>query len=116
MKVRLYLDEDNDISLAGALGQKGIDALTTQEAGHKRLTDPEQLRVAVNAKRAILTHNKRDFAILHKDYLLKGEEHYGIILSNQRPIGEMLRALSKLTFSLPAERLKNRLEFLGNWL
>lgn len=116
MRIKLYFDEDVDSSLAKTLRQKGIDVLTTPEAGKKRLSDTEQLEFAVNAKRAILTHNKRDYALLHKDYLLNGKEHYGIILSDQRPIGEMLRGLSKLLFSLSAEQMKNRREFLSNWL
>jgi len=116
VRIKLYLDEDVDISLTNALKQKGIDALTTQEAGKKRLSDAEQLEFAVNTGRAILTHNKRDFILLHKDYALKGKEHYGIILSDQRSIGEMLRGLSKLTFSLTVEQMKNRREFLSNWL
>lgn len=116
MRIKLYLDEDIDISLSIALKQKGINVLTTQESGHKRLSDTEQLEFAVNSKRAILTHNKRDFILLHKKYLLEGKEHYGIILSDQRPIGEMLRGLSKLIFSLTVEQMKNRKEFLSNWL
>ena len=116
MRIKLYLDEDVDVSLSIALKQKGIDVLTTQESGHKRLSDAEQLEFAVSNKRAILTHNKRDFILLHKKYLLEGIEHYGIILSDQRPIGEMLRGLSKLIFSLTVEQMKNRHEFLSNWL
>ncbi len=104
------------IFLLVRLKQKGIDAFTTQEAGKKRLSDAEQLEFAVNTGRAILTHNKRDFILLHKDYALKGKEHYGIILSDQRSIGEMLRGLSKLIFSLNVEQMKNRREFLSNWL
>ena len=116
MRVKLYLDEDVDIFLANALKLKGIDVLTTQEAGKRRLSDSEQIEFAVNEKRAILTHNKRDYAFLHKNYLLEGKEHYGIILSDQRPLSEMLRGLSKLIFSLTAEQMKNRREFLSNWL
>ena len=116
MRIKLYLDEDVDVSLSIALKQKGINVLTTQERGHKRLSDTEQLEFAVNSKRAILTHNKRDFILLHKKYLLESKEHYGIILSDQRPIGEMLRGLSKLIFSLTVEQMKNRKEFLSNWL
>ncbi len=116
MRIKLYLDEDVDISLAKALQQKGIDVFTTQEAGKKRLSDAEQLEFAVNTKRTLLTHNKRDFILLHKNYILKGREHYGIVLSDQRPIGEMLRGLSKLIFSLTAEQMKNHREFLSNWL
>lgn len=116
MRIKLYLDEDVDISLSIALKQKGIDVLTTQESGHARLSDIEQLEFAVSKKRAILTHNKRDFILLHKKYLIEGKEHYGIILSDQRPIGELLRGLSRLIFSLTAEQMKNRQEFLSNWL
>ncbi len=79
MRIKLYLDEDVDISLAHALKQKGIDVLMTQESGNKRLSDSEQLEFAVNNRRAIFTHNKRDFLLLHKNYLLEGKEHYGVI-------------------------------------
>lgn len=116
MRIKLYLDEDVDISLAHALKQKGIDVLTTAESGNKRLSDSEQLEFAVNNRRAIFTHNKRDFLLLHKNYLLEGKEHYGVILSDQRTVSEMLRGLSKLVFSLTAEQMKNRREFLSNWL
>ena len=34
MTIRLYLDEDADVALAAALRQRGIEVLTTQEAGH----------------------------------------------------------------------------------
>ena len=46
MRIKLYLDEDVDVSLSIALKQKGIDVLTTQESGHKRLSDAEQLEFA----------------------------------------------------------------------
>jgi hypothetical protein len=116
VRIKIYLDEDVDISLAHALKQKGIDTLTTQEAGNKRFSDSKQLEFAVDTQRAVLTHNKRDFALLHKQYAIEGKEHYGIILSDQSPIGKMLRGLSRLTFSLNADKMKNRLEFLSNWI
>ena len=58
MRIRLYLDEDVDLSLAKALRQKGVDVLTTQEAGKRRLSDAEQLEFAVNAGRAILRERR----------------------------------------------------------
>ncbi|RJQ16388.1 MAG: hypothetical protein C4560_09430 [Nitrospiraceae bacterium] len=116
MRIELYLDEDVDVSLTIPLRQKGIDVLTTQEAGNKRLSDAQQLAFAITAKRAFLTHNKRDFAVLHKEYIVSNKEHSGIILSDQRSVREMLRGLSKIVFSLSAEQMKNRLEFLSNWM
>jgi len=41
--------------------------------------------------------------------------HSGIILSDQLPVGTMLKRVMKLWFSLSPEDMKNRLEFLSNW-
>jgi uncharacterized protein with PIN domain len=65
MKIRLYLDEDVDVALASALRQRGIDVLTTQEAGKRQQTDEAQLEYAVQAGRVFFTHNRGDFARLH---------------------------------------------------
>ena len=77
MKIKLYLDEDAAAPLATALRQRGIDVLTTQEAHRSGSKDEEQVAFAVEQHRSILTHNKRDFVIIHKAYLDEG-----------KPIGE----------------------------
>jgi hypothetical protein len=41
--------------------------------------------------------------------------HRGIILSDQIAIGTVLRRVMKLYFSLNAEDMKNRLEYLSAW-
>jgi hypothetical protein len=43
VRVRLYLDEDVDVALAGALRRRGIDVLTTQEAKNVQRKDEDQL-------------------------------------------------------------------------
>ena len=63
MKVRLYLDEDVDETLALALGQRGFDALTTQEAGNLHARDDDQLAFATETGRAFFTHNRGVAAI-----------------------------------------------------
>ena len=115
MRIRLYLDEDSPLSFAQALLNRGVDVITTQEAGNSRLSDKEQLVFSANDKKVIFTHNKRDFVILHNEFMNKGAEHSGIILSDQLPVGVMLRRFMKLWFTLKAEEMKNRLEFLSNW-
>ena len=62
MTIRLYLDEDVDVALASALRQRGIDVLTTQEAGHLGLPDADQLTFAAQAGRAFFTHNRGSLA------------------------------------------------------
>ncbi len=58
MTIRLYLDEDVDVALATALRQRGIDVLTTQEAGTLGLPDEDQFAFATQAGRVFFTHNR----------------------------------------------------------
>lgn len=115
MKVRLYLDEDVDVALAAALRRRGVDVLTTQEAGNVQQRDEDQLAFATQARRVFFTHNRADFARLHKKLMQEGRSHAGIILSDQLPLSMLLRRLSNLCFHLTQEEMANRLEFLGNW-
>lgn len=115
MKICLYLDEDVDVALASALRQRGIDALTTQEAGNIGWPDGDQLTFATQTGRVFFSHNRGDFARLHQMGMLSGRSHAGIILSDQAPVGELLRRLSNLCFHLTQEEMANRLEFLGTW-
>lgn len=115
MRIRLYLDEDIPIQLAKALRQRGVDVLTTQEAEMAESTDEQQVAFAAENQRAILTHNKRDFVVIHRIYIQDGKEHWGIIVADQNKVGSLVRMVSKLWFTVSAEKMKNRLEFLSNW-
>jgi hypothetical protein len=115
MRIRLYLDEDVPLALSHALLNRGVDVVTTQQSGNEGKSDPEQLLFATNSGRTIFTHNKMDFLLLNNDYLKNGREHSGIIVSDQLPIGLLLKRLMKLWFSLSDSQIKNRIEFLSNW-
>ena len=115
MKIRLYFDEDVDVALAVALRRRGIDVLTTQDAGNLGRRDEEQLAFATQEGRVFFTHNCGDFARLHTEMIRKGRFHAGVIISDQLPIGLLLRRLSGLCFQLTQEEMSNRLEFLGSW-
>jgi hypothetical protein len=115
MKIKLYLDEDVPLAFALALLNRGADVLTTQDAGNIGLSDEEQLIFATRGERVFFTHNKRDFILLHNKYLSLSKEHYGIIVSDQLPIGTLLKRFMKLWFCLDASDMKNRIEFLSNW-
>lgn len=115
MRIALYFDEDVAVPLAKALQQRGIDVLTTQDAGMAASSDEKQVAFAAEQRRAIFTHNKRDFIMIHKRYLKKGSEHSGIIVADQDRLGPLLKSISKLWFTLSAESMKNRLEFLSSW-
>ena len=105
MKIRLYLDEDVDVALASTLRQRGIDVLTTQEAGKRQQTDDAQLEYAVQAGRVFFTHNRGDFARLHGQRVKEDRPHAGVIVSDQLPLRILLRRLSRLCFSLTQEEI-----------
>ncbi|MCL4536233.1 MAG: DUF5615 family PIN-like protein [Nitrospirae bacterium] len=115
MRIKIYLDEDVPFSFAQALINRGVDVITTQQAGNLTQSDAEQLVYAALQMRAIFTHNKRDFIMLHNEYFRNGKEHTGIIVSDQLPPGILLKRFMKLWFSLHYSDMKNRLEFLSNW-
>jgi hypothetical protein len=77
--------------------------------------DEDQLTFATQRGRVFFTHNRRDFARLHKEIISKGRSHAGIILSDQLPVGVLVRRLSNLCFQLIQEEMTSRLEFLGSW-
>ena len=115
MRIKIYLDEDVPLSFAQALINRGVDVLTTHQAGNARLSDDAQLAFAANAGRTLFTHNKEDFILLHNRYREKAKGHAGIIVADQLPVGMLLRRFMKLWFSLNPSDLEDRLEFLSNW-
>lgn len=119
MKIRLYLDEDSmSHALVRALRARAVDVETALEAGMIRRPDREHLEFATQRGRVLLTSNVGDFCRLHAEVLAKAGTHCGIIVTRQseRTIGSILRGLLKLIASVPADRMRNRLEFLARWL
>ncbi len=95
--VRLYVDEDaSESAVVLGLRARGVDLVTTYEAGRLGRSDEAQLTFATEAGRTIYTFNARDFARLHREFLESGREHAGIaIIPEQRyAIGEKIRQLA----------------------
>lgn len=109
------MDEDIDIALEQALINRGVDVVSTLKAEKIGNTDEEQLSFAKNEKRIVITHNVRDFVILHQKVLKDDGTHCGIIVSDQLPIGTLLKRVMNLWFSLDTKEMESRIEFLSNW-
>lgn len=61
-----YLDENVAEILAEFLQRRGHDAVTTSQLGNKGLRDVQQLLVAIRTGRILVTHDARDFPMLHE--------------------------------------------------
>jgi hypothetical protein len=115
MSIRFFTDEDVYGAIAPALRQAGISALSTPEADRLGESDENQLIWAVSRGYVFVTFNVGHFAKLHAEWLRLQQHHAGIVVSQQRPIGDMLRRLLHLANELDADAIADRLEFLGDW-
>jgi hypothetical protein len=113
--IRFLLDEDVYGAVAPALRRAKIDALSTIEAGRGGEPDESQLDWASSENRALFTFNVGHFARLHAARIAEGRRHGGIIVSSQRPIGDVIRRLLHLASALEAEAMRDRLESLSDW-
>jgi hypothetical protein len=113
--IRFLMDEDVYGAVAPALRRAAIDAVSTTEAARGGESDESQIDWASKANRALLTFNVGHFADLHVMRMVEGRHHAGIIVSSQRPIGDVIRRLLHLASALDAESMRDRLEFLSDW-
>ena len=65
--------------------------------------------------RVLVTFNVAHFRELHATWLRYGRHHAGIVVSSQRPIGDMLRRLRHLADALDADSMRDRLELPNDW-
>lgn len=109
---KLYLDEDVHKRVASALRMRGFDVLSAHEVGRIGMTDQQQLDYAISQERSLVTFNIAHYVKLNNEYMLSGKRHYGIILSEQLPVGEMIRRLLRLLGRFSAGELENNLWWL----
>ncbi len=64
----LYLDEDVSVLVGDLIRARGFTVLTTYEAGRAGASDADQLQFASSQRHVLLTHNRRDFETLARQY------------------------------------------------
>ena len=108
-EIKYYFDEHMDPAIARGLRRRGVDCLTTKEAGNLGLGDPEQLDFATSEKRVIVTFNV-DYLKLDSN----GVSHAGIVWAVEKKysIGQLIAKLSLLHAYYTAAEMMNHLEYL----
>ena len=107
--IRYHLDEHVDPVIADGLRRRGIDVMTTVEAGLRSAADVEHARLARMQQRVIVTSD-RDFLVLAG----RGTTHAGIVYYRQGryAVGEVIRRLVRLWEQRTPEEMQNHVEFL----
>jgi uncharacterized protein with PIN domain len=113
--LKFFLDEDIYGAVAPALRIAGVDAISTPEMKRLGESDDAQLEWASGEGRALVTFNVAHFAKLYAQWAQSTRDHAGIVVSSQRPVGDLIRRLNHLARTLDAQSMRNRLEFLGEW-
>jgi hypothetical protein len=93
-----------------------VDILTASEAEMINRDDQDHLTAAAASGRVLYKFNLADYCRLHRAWISK-RSHSGIIVARQQryPVGEELRRLMRLISRVPAEKMRNRIEFLSTW-
>jgi len=82
--LRLLLDEQQDPAIAQSLRKEGFDVIAVAERPELReIADADVLAAAIADRRAVVTEDVRDFTILHRHFLEKGQTHCGILLTSR---------------------------------
>lgn len=114
-QVSLLLDEDVRPLLAEILRQRRYDVVHVLDLNRGGKSDPEQLTYAVSQRRAMLTHNIRDYLLLDRKYQAQGKEHTGLIVSDQLPLRELLRRTLRCLSRYTTEEVHNRVIWLQDF-
>jgi len=115
-RIKLYLDEMIPVALAEVLNQYGHDAITARQANMLGKDDNEQLEFAASRGRVILTFNLKDFIKLHKEWLVNGKSHRGIIVSPEIRMTQFRHLLNlclKMLNSVTSEEMVNSLYIIS---
>lgn len=113
--VRLYVDEDaSESAVMTGLRARGVDLVTTMEAGRLGTSDTGQLAFAADQQRAIYTFNGSDFCRMHREFLQSGRSHAGIIvIPEQRySVGQKIRRLAAFVHATSPDAMQDQIKFL----
>lgn len=67
--MRFYLDENMTERLGGSLRGIGHDVTSAIRLGHRRATDAQQLLIATELDRILISYNAKDFRLLQEAWL-----------------------------------------------
>jgi Domain of unknown function (DUF5615) len=102
---RIYLDNDIALQLTAALDALGHDVIHTRSVGRESACDDEQLQTSATGQRLLVTHNRKDFRLLHSAWLRWSGDwhidavHFGILVLPQPIPDDAAEAIDRLVRS-----------------
>jgi hypothetical protein len=120
--LKLLLDEMYSSAISAQLRRRHHDAVAVTERPELvSLSDRELFARTAAERRALVTNNVVDFVPLVREALGNGEEHFGLIFTDdrrlprtRRGVGAIVRSLDRLLTAHPGEgALRNQVHWLS---
>lgn len=90
--IRLYLDEDVDVLLAGLVRARGFEA--------------------VNKQMTLLTHNRADFEKLFQERFEAQHPHSGIIIAVRRPVYDLAKRVLVILNAVASDEMQEAIRHI----
>ncbi len=110
--IRVYLDEDVNVLVAGIVRSQAFKILTASESRRKGKNDAEQLKYATENGYVILTHNRIDYEELARDYFTNNKTHNGIIIATRHPPYKIAERLFGILNNFAADEMTNQIVYI----
>jgi predicted nuclease of predicted toxin-antitoxin system len=109
MTLRLLMDEHFSPEIARQLRTRDHDVVAARARVELHgLGDRELLALTTSERRALVTENVADFAELHRQSVVRGDPHAGLVFTSprrfprtRRSIGRLVQALDRLVADGP---------------
>lgn len=113
--IRLFIDQDFDHDILRGLARRvpDLDAMTAYEAGLSEAADPELLEGAAEARRIVVTHDRKTMPAHATDRIEAGEKMMGlIVVSRQLPISQVIDDLEVIVVCSLEHEWENVIRYL----
>lgn len=101
--MKLLLDEHVSPRIAVQLRQRGHDVVAARERAELRgLSDADLFALMPAERRAIVTEDAADFLALVRAAVVRGTDHFGVVLTSPRQFPRTIRSISRLLSALEA--------------
>lgn len=113
MSLSFYMDENVHRAITSGLRLRGVDVLTVQEDGRRRLRDPKVLDRATELGRILFSQDD-DLLVEARRRQSKGISFSGLAYAHQleATIGECVRDLELIAQAANPEEMANQVLFL----
>lgn len=113
MSLPLYMDENVARAITAGLRLRGLDVITVQDDGRRRLPDPQVMERATELGRLLFSQDDDLLAEAHRRQA-EGIRFSGLVYAHPMhvTIGECVRDLELIAKAAEPGELENRVEFL----